>query len=136
MDVDLRPASILHQLIRLANEGKLSTPSTSSTSTSTSTSSKPTISNGGGGLISQRIQRDMTYGLDDPNDELTMESLSLMKEDEQLWWESSEPVTAASEEEDDQEEPNPSVVEEDDDGTTPATPLPLILFVRTDAATS
>jgi hypothetical protein len=33
------------------------------------------------------MERDMNLGLDDPNDDLAVESLRLMKEDERTWYE-------------------------------------------------
>ena len=64
------------------------------------------------GKISDRMERDMQLGLDDQNDDLAVESLRLMKEDERTWYESD-------------------VVGEKD-----TSPLPLVLFLRSDSSTS
>jgi len=64
------------------------------------------------------MERDVKLGLDDPNDELAVESLRLMKEDERTWYESN-----VNDDDDD-----------DDDKET--SPLPLVLFVRSDCSSS
>lgn len=98
---ELRNAALLGHLLRLANEGKLST---------SVESAKGTF-----GRISDRMERDMNLGLDDPNDDLAVESLRLMKEDERTWYE------------------NDDIVKDEGKDTSP---LPLVLFVRSDSSSS
>ena len=95
--------------MRLANEGKLRT---SCNKNDTFEAKKSTF-----GRISDRMERDMKLGLDDPNDDLAVESLRLMKEDERTWYESDDFR------EHDKKEASPS-------------PLPLVLFVRSDSSPS
>mmetsp|Transcript_19130 Transcript_19130/g.27246 ORF Transcript_19130/g.27246 Transcript_19130/m.27246 type:complete len:1162 (+) Transcript_19130:1-3486(+) len=102
---ELRNAALLGHLVRLANEGKLNISSGEDNSLE-----KNVISFG---RISDRMERDMKLGLDDPNDDLAVESLRLMKEDERTWYESNA---------------------NDDDKET--SPLPLVLFVRSDCSSS
>ncbi len=102
---ELRNAALLGHLVRLANEGKLNLSSCED-----NTLEKNAISFG---RISDRMERDMKLGLDDPNDDLAVESLRLMKEDERTWYESNG---------------------SDDDKKT--SPLPLVLFVRSDCSSS
>ncbi len=89
---DLRYVSLINHLIRLANEGKLSHVKI-------------------GGMVSSRMERDIALGLDDPCDELAVESMRLMRNDEKTWLETI---------------PN-------DKGSCHL-PLPLVLFLRTDTA--
>jgi len=101
---ELRNSALLGHLVRLANEGKLNIlHSDENTLEKKSTSF---------GKISDRMERDMKLGLDDPNDDLAVESLRLMKEDERTWYESSA---------------------NDDKDTSP---LPLVLFLRSDSSSS
>jgi hypothetical protein len=103
---DVSYGSLVNSLIRLANEGKL-----------------PRVMGSGswkGGRISNRMERDIALGLDDPNDELAIESMKLMKSDEEMWM---------------------STIHDDDDNNHNANgsesyenPLPLVLFLRTDAS--
>jgi len=102
---ELRNAALLGHLVRLANEGKLKI----SCGDEGTLEEKKTTSFG---RISDRMERDMSLGLDDPNDDLAVESLRLMKEDERTWYES----------------------EANDDKET--SPLPLVLFVRSDSSSS
>ena len=97
---ELRNSNLVGHLIRLANEGKLDHLASTKLL----------------GRISGRMERDLALGLDDPFDELAIESMKLMKEDEDYWYDE-----AAEKETDVEDEINP---------------LPLILFLRTDASTS
>ncbi len=90
---DLRYVSLINHLIRLANEGKLSHVKI-------------------GGKVSSRMERDIALGLDDPCDELAVESIRLMRNDEKTWLEDI-----------------PS-----DERSCEHSPLPLVLFLRTDTA--
>lgn len=92
---DLRYVSLINHLIRLANEGKLSHVKV-------------------GGKVSSRMERDIGLGLDDPYDELAVESMKLMRSDEKTWLEA---------------------IPDDKRGVTQS-PLPLVLFLRTDTAPS
>ncbi len=107
---DVSYGSLVNSLIRLANEGKL-----------------PRVMGAGGGSsgiwkggrISNRMERDLALGLDDPNDELAIESMKLMKSDEEMWMS--------------------TIHDNDDDSNVDGNenhenPLPLILFLRTDAS--
>lgn len=89
---ELRNVNLIGHLIRLANLGKLSSSARS-------------------GKISSRMERDIALGLDDPFDELAVESMKLMRSEEKK-------CTQMSSE------------------TEESTPLPLVLFLRTDAATN
>lgn len=102
---ELRNAALLGHLVRLANDGKLST---SFGHDNTPEKKEKSLF----GRISDRMERDMKLGLDDPNDDLAVESLRLMKEDERTWYES----------------------DGIDDKET--SPLPLVLFVRSDSSSS
>ena len=88
---ELRNVNLISHLIRLANEGKLSHKT--------------------GGRISSRMERDIGLGLDDPYDDLAIESMKLMRSEEKTWLE-----TISNDEE--------------------SKPLPLVLFLRTDAASN
>jgi len=103
---ELRNAALLGHLVRLANEGKLSASCTSDDNTLEKKKNSF-------GRISDRMERDMKLGLDDPNDDLAVESLRLMKEDERTWYESD-------------------VIDEKE----ASSPLPLVLFVRSDSSSS
>ena len=88
---ELRNVNLINHLIRLANEGKLSQEVS--------------------GRISSRMERDIALGLDDPFDELAVESMKMMRNEERTWLETI-PKTDTSE------------------------PMPLVLFLRTDAASN
>mmetsp|Transcript_17986 Transcript_17986/g.25416 ORF Transcript_17986/g.25416 Transcript_17986/m.25416 type:complete len:1857 (+) Transcript_17986:440-6010(+) len=100
---ELRPGTLLEHLIRLSNEGSILAHNNC---------------NVNGGKISDRMERDLALGLDDPHDELAVESFKLMQANEDTWYNN------LSEE---------SILESEDNDITP---LPLILFLRTDASTS
>lgn len=85
---ELRYVNLINHLIRLANKGKLK--------------------NGMSGKISDRMERDIALGLDDPFDNHAVESLKMMRDDEKSWMEE---------------------IPKNDDS-----PLPLVLFLRTDAS--
>ena len=89
---ELRSVNLINHMIRLANEGKLS--------------------RGMHGTISSRMERDIALGLDDPFDDLAVESMKLMRNDENTWMES---------------------IPKDVDTNSP---LPLVLFLRTDASSN
>jgi SpoVK/Ycf46/Vps4 family AAA+-type ATPase len=88
---ELRNVSLIGHLIRLANEGKFHPPFI--------------------GKISSRMERDIALGLDDPHDQLAIESMKLMQSDEKTWTEILQGET-----------------------TTTRAPLPLVLFIRTDSS--
>eukprot|EP00554_Chaetoceros_debilis_P003467 CAMPEP_0194090000 /NCGR_PEP_ID=MMETSP0149-20130528/37003_1 /TAXON_ID=122233 /ORGANISM="Chaetoceros debilis, Strain MM31A-1" /LENGTH=1651 /DNA_ID=CAMNT_0038774107 /DNA_START=343 /DNA_END=5298 /DNA_ORIENTATION=- len=102
---ELRNVSLLNHLIRLANEGKLS---------------RSVVKVGFAGRISSRMERDIALGLDDPYDELAVESMKLMRTDERSWLEST---------------PRRNSRESQTELGANA-PLPLILFLRTNTASS
>jgi hypothetical protein len=120
---EIKFCSLIHSLIRLANEGKLpkvvsgSCGSVYGNGVGRKKKRKGTWK---GGRISNRMERDIALGLDDPNDELAIESMKLMKEEEDVWM---------------------SLVDGDDGSNGDAkehaiddNPLPLVLFLRTDAS--
>jgi SpoVK/Ycf46/Vps4 family AAA+-type ATPase len=88
---ELRNVSLIGHLIRLANEGKF----------------HPSFI----GKISSRMERDIALGLDDPHDQLAIESMKFMRSDEKAWTEILQGKSA-----------------------TTRTPLPLVLFIRTDSS--
>jgi len=90
---ELKSVALLNHLIRLANEGKLRNNTT--------------------GKISSRMERDIALGLDDPFDELAIESMKLMRDEERSWMELIPRV------------------ESDSDKA-----LPLVLFLRVNAASN
>jgi hypothetical protein len=91
--VELKSMVLLNHLIRLANEGKLRNKTT--------------------GKISSRMERDLALGLDDPFDELAIESMKLMRNEERTWME----LIPADE-------------------SDPDKALPLVLFLRVNAASN
>lgn len=95
--VELRSVNLLNHLIRLANEGK--------------------FHNKTSGKISSRMERDIALGLDDPFDELAVESMKLMRNEEKLWMEEWMPR------------------EHSKDSTTDKR-FPLVLFLRVNAASN
>mmetsp|Transcript_24384 Transcript_24384/g.46054 ORF Transcript_24384/g.46054 Transcript_24384/m.46054 type:complete len:1736 (+) Transcript_24384:368-5575(+) len=115
---ELRSPALLGHLTRLASEGKLCND------------------NGKGGKkkhkfanISDRMHRDMELGLDDPNDDLAIESLRLMKEDERMWFE-------ADDDDDYDEKEDDTTVDSSDDNDEKRKPLSLVLFLRSDSSPS
>jgi ATPases of the AAA+ class len=90
---ELKSVVLLNHLIRLANEGKLRKKTT--------------------GKISSRMERDIALGLDDPFDELAIESMKLMRDEERSWME--------------------SIPHDEND---PDKALPLVLFLRVNAASN
>lgn len=120
---ELRNSALLGHLVRLANEGKLGWRNHIKRLDTDRDNSDVTLRDDKGsyafGKISDRMTRDMELGLDDPNDDLAVESLRLMKNDEQHWFESIDTT-------------------QDDAGTVYETssshPLPLILFLRSDSS--
>jgi hypothetical protein len=99
---ELRNAALIRHMIRLANEGKISLCGKNKADSTKSVF----------GRLSNRMERDLELDLDDCNDDLAVESLRLMKEDEQYWFESNE---AGSDSENKK-------------------PLPLVLFLRSDSS--
>jgi len=89
---EVRNVNLMNHLIRLANEGKLT--------------------RGMHGKISCRMERDIALGLDDPFDDVAMESMKLMRDEERTWMESTNMSKDANK------------------------PLPLVLFLRTNAASN
>ena len=120
---ELRNSNLVGHLIRLANEGKLphvaekqlGISSQENVSARTSYDNAKLL-----GRISDRMERDLALGLDDPFDELAIESMKLMKEDEDYWY----------------EEAAEKDTEDSVDDTEEKKPLSLVLFLRTDASTS
>jgi len=110
--LDIRPVTLLGHLLRLCNEGKIPTFVCKFNSKSDKC-----------GRISNRMNRDIRLGLDDPHDETALDSLRLLREEENIWYtkgnESSDTATHA----------NTSTVFN-------KKPLPLILFLRSDTSTS
>jgi ATPase family AAA domain-containing protein 1 len=88
---ELRNVSLIGHLIRLANEGKF----------------HPSFI----GKISSRMERDIALGLDDPHDQLAIESMKFMRSDEKTWTEILHSESAKT-----------------------RAPLPLVLFIRTDSS--
>ncbi|KAL3761527.1 hypothetical protein ACHAW5_003075 [Stephanodiscus triporus] len=119
---ELRNSALLGHLVRLANEGKLGrggkVAKRSDTAESGSDDDLVGDANKGGGSfgrISHRMTRDMELGLDDPNDELAVESLRLMKEDEKHWF---------------------NYIDEKSIDHSTKNPLSLVLFLRCDSSPS
>jgi len=119
--VELRTSSLVGHLIRLANGGRLTEE--------------------GGGRLSDRMERDLALGLDDPYDELAVESLKLMREEEDMWFEAAGTVvpvetTDGREVDGDETEVDGAGDGEDDDVCAEDDrPLSLVLFLRTNACT-
>mmetsp|Transcript_50009 Transcript_50009/g.106397 ORF Transcript_50009/g.106397 Transcript_50009/m.106397 type:complete len:334 (+) Transcript_50009:1672-2673(+) len=120
---ELRNSALLGHLIRLADEGKLS-----GIGGKTNESDR--------GTISKRMARDMELGLDDPNDELAVESLRLMKEDEQHWFEPIAKEDTAKGENDEEEEGDGLTKMEGSSASAADSPLSLVLFLRSDSSPS
>lgn len=119
---ELRNSALLGHLIRLANEGKLGWINQIKIFDMDQDASVDLKADSSAvGKISDRMTRDMELGLDDPNDDLAVESLRLMKNDEQYWFES---ISAMKHEAGDKNE------------TSANHPLPLILFLRSDSSPS
>ncbi|KAL3770912.1 hypothetical protein ACHAWU_003221 [Discostella pseudostelligera] len=120
---ELRNSALLGHLIRLANEGKLGWSNHIKRSDTDRDGSDVTLRYDKGshafGKISDRMTRDMELGLDDPNDDLAVESLRLMKNDEQYWFEAIDTTQAEA----------GNAYE-----TASSHPLPLILFLRSDSS--
>jgi len=108
---ELKAANLLGHLIRLANDGKIRVSQMENQNHIIKTC----------GRISSRMERDMALGLDDPHDELAVESLRLMREDEKSWFEGLS----------DESEGESKVSKHRNDK-----PLPLVLFVRADSSMS
>jgi len=127
---ELRNSALLGHLVRLANEGKLGSVGKCAIRSDTAEDGSDDDSAGGAniaggdsfGRISHRMTRDMELGLDDPNDELAVESLRLMKEDEKHWFEY---IDATKDE-----------AEEKADELPTKNPLSLVLFLRCDSSPS
>jgi hypothetical protein len=102
---ELKFSSLIAHLIRLANEGKLPNVLTKEDTSGHSSRWK-------GGRISNRMERDISLGLDDPYDDIAIESMKLMKDEEDIWM----------------------TLEEDSDEVHLSTTTPLVLFLRTDAS--
>ena len=113
---EVKFSSLIQNLIRLSNEGKLPRVMSKGRNYGSGSSSI--------GRISNRMERDLALGLDDPNDELAIESMKLMKDDEETWM--------ALEDHDDNKEGKDC--NGDDDSSSNGNPLPLVLFLRTDAS--
>lgn len=112
---ELRNSALLGHLIRLANEGKLGW------SNGSKVELKDEKEGFTFGKISDRMTRDMDLGLDDPNDDLAVESLRLMKNDEQYWFEAMSAMKNEG---------------RNTNETSTNHPLPLILFIRSDLSPS
>jgi len=117
----LRPAKIIDSLCRLAEDGRF-TPCVPKDDDDGNVRKKMCRN---GGRISHRMERDLAYGLDDPNDDLAVESFKLMKEDEACWYGE---VDTTDEAEDAKETSRTA--------ESPARPLPLMIFLRTSASPS
>jgi SpoVK/Ycf46/Vps4 family AAA+-type ATPase len=125
---ELRNSALLGHLVRLANEGKLGSIGKCAIRSDTAENRSDDDSAGdaniaGGdsfGRISHRMTRDMDLGLDDPNDELAVESLRLMKEDEKHWFEY---IDATKDNADEKADELPT-----------KNPLSLVLFLRCDSS--
>mmetsp|Transcript_23414 Transcript_23414/g.51862 ORF Transcript_23414/g.51862 Transcript_23414/m.51862 type:complete len:2105 (+) Transcript_23414:199-6513(+) len=117
----LRPAKIIDSLCRLAEDGRF-TPYVPKDDDDGNVRKKMCRN---GGRISHRMERDLAYGLDDPNDDLAVESFKLMKEDEACWYGE---VDTTDEAEDAKETSRTA--------ESPARPLPLMIFLRTSASPS
>jgi len=127
---ELRNSALLGHLVRLANEGSLGGIDTKRVD-----QDEKEKNNTGFGMISHRMTRDMELGLDDPNDDLAVESLRLMTEDERHWF---EPIA-----DDDNTSEDEGCSEEDGtDGSPKAnsdtinSPMSLLLFLRSDSSPS
>jgi len=136
---DLRNSALLGHLIRLANEGKLGCQGRNMKIEQPDT----TVENGfvsddndmmkkndndSFGKITSRMTRDLELGLDDPNDELAVESLRLMKEDEKHWFEYIDSTI---------DDKTNNIEEKADDATmVDRNPLSLIFFLRCDSSPS
>ncbi len=105
---ELRNVNLINHLIRLANEGKLK---------------NRMRKNKVMGRISARMERDIALGLDDPFDDLAVESMVLMRDEERTWLENMDATT---------DETN----QDDEDSPYDSEPTPLVLFLRTDAASN
>jgi len=128
---ELRNSALLRHLIRLANDGKLgcNTIINNKLLEEVDDDGKDSKKEGhahGFGKISHRMTRDMELGLDDPNDDLAVESLRLMKEDETYWFESVDDEMEVKEEEADEEG--------GDSNSNSAQSL--VLFLRSDSSSS
>jgi hypothetical protein len=99
---ELRNAALIRHMIRLANDGKIFICGDNKADSMKSVFGK----------LSDRMERDMDFDLDDCNDDLAVESLRLMKEDEQYWFESNEAGGDCQNKK----------------------PLPLVLFLRSDSS--
>jgi len=89
--------------------------------------------------MSDRMERDLALGLDDPYDELAVESLKLMREEEDMWFEAAGTVvpvetTDGREVDGDETEVDGAGDGEDDDVCAEdSRPLSLVIFLRTNA---
>jgi len=147
---ELRTATLMGHLIRLANGGRFTVGGGEGEHT---VASEEMSSGGGkkwGGRLSTRMERDLALGLDDPYDELAVESLKLMREEEDMWFEETTPVVQATKEEGDDGETAASFKVDDENDSSSTTeddeessssdenkpPLSLVLFLRTDTCTN
>ena len=116
---ELRNSALLEHLVRLANDGKLGCgeQGTFGNAEAETGNVDKKVKATGFGKISRRMARDMELGLDDPNDDLAVESLRLMKEDEKQWFETIDE-------------------KQEEESESTKTPQPLVLFLRTDTSSS
>ena len=77
------------------------------------------------GMISHRMTRDMDLGLDDPNDDLAVARLRLMKEDERHWFKAIDDSTGGE----DEGNGRPEAESESGDAL-----LSLVLFLRSESS--
>jgi len=128
---ELRNSALLGHLVRLSDEGKLGCINNKKVESDNASSY---------GTLSRRMTRDMELGLDDPNDDLAVESLRLMKEDERHWFEPiSNDIENVKEEEGSVESESPgesSEADSDPETNNNASPLSLVLFLRSDSSPS
>lgn len=132
---ELRNASLLRHLIRLAEEGKIGDTANIISTPLKEGSTKKEGNASGFGKMSHRMTRDMELGLDDPNDDLAVESLRLMKEDERHWFESIDDGEDNVNEEAGSTDSEGSP-EEETDATRSNSPQSLVLFLRSDSSSS
>jgi len=137
-DKDISFSNLIHHLIRLGNEGKLPRmgiqQQEDNDDEETTQKKKKHVDSSllwNGGKISSRMERDIALGLDDPNDELAIESMKFMKEDENncMVMTLMSGTSSTTETEEDHEIDDSNQLQQ-------SNPLPLVLFLRTDASSN
>lgn len=110
-DDAVKPAVLLQSLLNMAKEGKLQRAEGITT-----------------GCISSCMKRDIGMGLDDPYDERAFNSLEDMRKWEEIW--------VQPEQEEEASEGGEAVAKESEECEDEASPMPLLVFIRTGASNS